>query len=460
MKKKKFTKSRYIGFVILISVVLFLANVTVGIIILISSRNAVKEIIYRNMSEVSDTAATLINGDEFATITIDDSTNKTDKYTKVYDTLKIFADKNSIAYIYAVRDSGETTDGHEKYVFVVDPDAENPGEYGKEIVYTEALYNASRGTTSIDNEATEDEWGSFYTAFSPILDSNGKVVGVVGVDFHSEWYENQISKFTVYFLVISTMSLVVGSLIAFLASSRVLRRFRVLNKELIVLSKDVDTLAEEVSIKPIHSETIAEKNFNSREIENDEIEQLSDKIKLMQNEIRKYLDYIHSQAYVDSMTGVGNKTAYLDYVKTLDEKISKRIANFSIIVFDINGLKTINDSKGHEEGDETIINTTTIIKDVFGADHTYRIGGDEFIVIIEDITTEEIETAFMRIRSESEKFNNNRDANTTKVSFSMGAATYSKELDTDYKSVFRRADDAMYRNKGLYYKDSSNRHNN
>ncbi|MBP5684057.1 MAG: diguanylate cyclase, partial [Bacilli bacterium] len=145
---------------------------------------------------------------------------------------------------------------------------------------------------------------------------------------------------------------------------------------------------------------------------------------------------------------------------TLDEKILTNIADFTIIVFDINGLKEINDNKGHEEGDNSIINTTSVITTVFGADHTYRIGGDEFIVILENVSQEEIEAYFIKVRKESDKFNESNPDLITPVSFSMGAATYRKELDKDYKAVFKRADEAMYRNKGLYYKNFHDRRKN
>ena len=158
MKNKGFTKSRYIGIVIIVSAALFIANLAIGIIITISSRTAVKEIIYRNMSEVSDTAAALVSGDDFKEITKNDRENKTEKYKKIYDILTVFAEKNSIAFIYAVRDSGELDeDGNKKFVFIVDPDRESESEYGEEIVYTKALLQASKGETSIDDEATEDK---------------------------------------------------------------------------------------------------------------------------------------------------------------------------------------------------------------------------------------------------------------------------------------------------------------
>lgn len=455
------TKRKHSGnsaLIILISTILVILNISLGIFFIFKSRTIIKEFVFQRMIGIADTAAFMVDGEKVKAITKEDRNQMTEVYTDVYDSISAFKKKNDFAYIYIVVDSGELDeDGHEKYVFIVDADEETPSEYGEEIVYTEALEKAAHGKSAMDDKASADKWGSFYSAFSPIYDDSNNIVGVVGVDFHSEEYENQVSRFSIYLLINNILSLLIGGAIAFLISSRTIRKFRTLNKELIILSNDVNTLAEEVSIKPLHSD-----NDQSivTETDGDEIEQLSHKIKSMQQEIRNYLEYIHTQASLDIMTGVGNKGAYLDYVKTLDEKILTNIADFTIIVFDINGLKEINDNKGHEEGDNSIINTTSVITTVFGADHTYRIGGDEFIVILENVSQEEIEAYFIKVRKESDKFNESNPDLITPVSFSMGAATYRKELDKDYKAVFKRADEAMYRNKGLYYKNFHDRRKN
>lgn len=453
MKKGK--RSDTNALIILISSILVLLNICIGIFFIFKSRTIIKEFVFQRMIGISDTAAYLVDGDKVKAITEEDRINNTEIYQDVYDSISAFKEKNDFEYIYIVRDAHELdSDGHEKFVFIVDADEETPSEYGEEIVYTEALYNAAHGKHGMDNDASADKWGSFYSAFSPIYDSSNNIVGVVGVDFLSQEYENQVSKFSIYLLINNILSLLIGGAIAFLISSRIIRKFRTLNKELIILANDVNTLAEEVSIKPLHSDN--EMSLMTDQ-DGDEIEQLSHKIKSMQQEIRNYLEYIHTQASLDIMTGVGNKGAYLDYVKSLDEKISKNTADFTIIVFDINGLKEVNDNKGHEEGDNYIINTTKVITAIFGVDHTYRIGGDEFIVILENISQEEVESMFIKVRSESERFNKTTPDLITTVSFSMGAATYRKDMDNDYKAVFKRADDAMYRNKSLYYKDFNDR---
>ena len=74
-------------------------------------------------------------------------------------------------------------DGNGNFSFSVDPAPDDPGEFGAPVVYTEALYKASLGIPSVDEVAYTDAWGRFYSAYSPVFNSNGKVAGIVATDF-------------------------------------------------------------------------------------------------------------------------------------------------------------------------------------------------------------------------------------------------------------------------------------
>ena len=134
------------------------------------------------MIGIADTAAFMVDGEKVKAITEEDRNQMTEVYTDVYDSISAFKKKNDFAYIYIVVNSGELDqDGHEKYVFIVDADEETPSEYGEEIVYTEALEKAAHGKSAMDDKASADKWGSFYSAFSPIYDNSNNIVGVGGV---------------------------------------------------------------------------------------------------------------------------------------------------------------------------------------------------------------------------------------------------------------------------------------
>ena len=100
-------------------------------------------------------------------------------------------------------------------------------------------------------------------------------------------------------------------------------------------------------------------------------------------------DLVTKLAYSDGLTGLGNRTAYLEQ---LDEYVNpeSNIKSLGIIYLDVNNLKTVNDNQGHEMGDNLIQIASHIISDSFGHyGKTYRIGGDEFCVFITGINIEE-----------------------------------------------------------------------
>lgn len=93
-------------------------------------------------------------------------------------------------------------------------------------------------------------------------------------------------------------------------------------------------------------------------------------------------DFVRKLAYQDGLTGLGNRTAYLETIQELEKKELTKEA-IGIIYLDINNLKTVNDTIGHESGDDLIRIAGNIIKDSFGHQgKTFRIGGDEFCVLM------------------------------------------------------------------------------
>ena len=209
-----------------------------------------------------------------------------------------------------------------------------------------------------------------------------------------------------------------------------------------------------------------EMNVPIRYQSKDELGELAGSIRLMAKEIREYIAYIHAQAYIDGMTGVGNKTAYMDVMKQLDRKIQEGLAEFVVVVFDVNGLKTVNDNLGHECGDRIITGAANALKKSFGAEHTYRIGGDEFIVVLEnvaDVNLEECYRDFDRaVAEENKKIAGEKLAPEDApaklhLAVSKGAAAFEPKQDKEYKEVFRRADEEMYRDKERFYQGKNDR---
>ena len=155
------------------------------------------------------------------------------------------------------------------------------------------------------------------------------------------------------------------------------------------------------------------------------------------------LNLTREKAFKDSLTGVKNKHSYEDEKELLDAKIKgKTVKEFAIGVCDVNGLKRINDEWGHQAGDTYIKKASDFICGAFVHSPVYRIGGDEFVVILGDrdylhkekIINDFIQDNIDRLDSENEP------------TIAFGLAELN-ESDTSFDDVFKRADKAMYENK-------------
>lgn len=161
---KKVRLSRTSINVIFACVFLLAVNAVLGFLLMNQSRQSLKTLIYNRMLDISNTAADMLDGDVLEDIRAEDA--DTPGYRAVLRTLTYFQDNIDLEYIYCIRDLGGGN-----FVFTVDPTVEDPGEFGSPIVYTDALYRASLGTASVDSEPYEDDWGRFYSAYSPVFDS-------------------------------------------------------------------------------------------------------------------------------------------------------------------------------------------------------------------------------------------------------------------------------------------------
>ena len=160
-------------------------------------------------------------------------------------------------------------------------------------------------------------------------------------------------------------------------------------------------------------------------------------------EIEKVLNNAKDLAERDGLTGVKNKAAYTRSEQDLDAKIKENSCeDFAVVVCDVNGLKSVNDTHGHQAGDEHLKACCTMICRVFKHSPVFRIGGDEFAVILtgDDYRAREILTRNLR---EQMKFNQ-ADGRAT---VACGMAVFIPDKDRSVSAVFNRADAAMYRNK-------------
>ena len=149
------------------------------------------------------------------------------------------------------------------------------------------------------------------------------------------------------------------------------------------------------------------------------------------------------KAYKDALTGVKNKLAYLEALAELENALKNgELTEYGVVVFDVNGLKTINDTLGHEAGDAYIKSGCSLICHQFDHSPVYRIGGDEFVAILKGTDYANREALLEAFRETIPKNQKNGD-----VVVASGLAVYDAATDDSYNDVFKRADAAMYEQK-------------
>lgn len=154
----------------------------------------------------------------------------------------------------------------------------------------------------------------------------------------------------------------------------------------------------------------------------------------------------HNKANSDAMTSFSNRRAYENDIKRYDEKGYE--PNLSYVSLDLNGLKRVNDSLGHEAGDKLIIGAASVIHQCFGNyGEMYRIGGDEFAALIYadlDRLTK-IKMDFKEAMDEWSKENG------MTLSISYGIVRACEDPNMSFSEMAKLADVRMYKNKDEYY---------
>ena len=180
----------------------------------------------------------------------------------------------------------------------------------------------------------------------------------------------------------------------------------------------------------------------------DEIGTLTESFRETADKLKEQMDYINSLAYTDSLTGVNNNTAYRRDVANLRGNISDGSACFAVAVIDVNGLKQINDSYGHEYGNILISDTAATAANVFGKENVYRIGGDEFAVLMRNATAEKCRELAEQFREELRT-----GGGAVLAAAAIGVSGF-RTSDGSSEEVFRRADEEMYRIKSEMKKNN------
>ncbi|MBR0228792.1 MAG: GGDEF domain-containing protein [Clostridia bacterium] len=166
---------------------------------------------------------------------------------------------------------------------------------------------------------------------------------------------------------------------------------------------------------------------------------------LREEKQKKELGSARQLAYRDSLTGVKSYNAYVEAEQQINERIaSSELREFGVVVFDVNGLKRTNDTHGHEAGDRLLQDACRLICARFMHSPVFRIGGDEFVALLEGQDYQNRISLLADFETQAEI--NLRNGSTVVAS---GLATFRRGEDSSFRQVFERADARMYDRKGL-----------
>ena len=164
----------------------------------------------------------------------------------------------------------------------------------------------------------------------------------------------------------------------------------------------------------------------------------------------KNRNHFKSMALNDHLTNSPNRRAILEYAELRFQESIRTQQTLTVGIADIDNFKKLNDKYGHKVGDEVLVAFATACKntlrqyDMFG-----RYGGEEWLFVFANTTPQDISAIFVRIRDEFNNLILQKHPDFNKVTFSMGVATYNKEVDNTPQNLINRADQKMYEAKDL-----------
>ncbi|WP_027729198.1 GGDEF domain-containing protein [Treponema sp. C6A8] len=297
----------------------------------------------------------------------------------------------------------------------------------------------------------DNEYGKDYACYLPLV-IKGKTLGLIGVEVDILKVNKEIMNTSI------TQMLYVGLVLVIMVALLLYFIYYHYISKLSHLKDSVKLYTQGKNAEVVND---IERNATGK----DEISVLAMQVSSMIMELENYMqnlletakelqdtqrraDAMNELAIKDALTGIRNKTAYDNETQQIDWTIAEGKAEFAIAMVDLNFLKRINDTYGHEQGNIAIKRTCYIVCHVFKHSPVFRVGGDEFVVILKNDDYKKRDELVAEFKNQIAETSGNKDLKIwERVSAAIGVAVFDSEIDTSVENVFRRADKAMYQNK-------------
>lgn len=293
------------------------------------------------------------------------------------------------------------------------------------------------------------QWGDDYTGLLPLFDSAGRPVAALCVDMDvAELHQAMRRDIRSTVLIVLALGMIFDLLFYFWISRNVTNPLEELERS---VTQFADSCQDQRDPEALVIRVPERRSGN-------EVEALTHAVTKMS---RAMQDYVKSIALTeselarmavlankDALTGVRNKNAYDAYVIDLQAKMRAGAIRFAMLMVDLNELKRINDSYGHEKGDLYLQCCCRTICVIFAHSAVFRVGGDEFTVVM---LGEDFDNRWALLEKAREEFRRRENDETLppweRCSAAIGMAEYHEGRDSTVEEIVNRADKTMYREK-------------
>ena len=222
----------------------FLLLIMVVVLFVFSILNTQKDLMEESKQHTKSTAAVAAGFVDADVITsLQPGEEESEAYTETVEVLRRFLTDEDIAYIYTMRKDEEGN-----LVFAVDADPEDPGLIGEEYESYDKIEQAFNGEVTIDDELTTDEWGTVYSAFAPIRDSQGNVVGVLGVDCSITTINEKVANMMRVLVTVSVLCLIGAIGLAVFLGIRMSRNVQKVDVKMSELANNEGDLTQSIEV--------------------------------------------------------------------------------------------------------------------------------------------------------------------------------------------------------------------
>lgn len=294
----------------------------------------------------------------------------------------------------------------------------------------------------------DNEYGKTYICYYPLI-IDGAELGVVCADMYIANVDEAILRNSIRQVIgMGILMIPIISLISFFIMHKYVKRLIILQKNIGTFSENKDpSIAEEICKRSAGKDEI---DYLGKEVAEmiteigDFMKKLIDKNKEL-TDAQEKIRAANELANKDALTGIRNKTAYDLEVKRIEDRIRVGENRFGIAIVDLNFLKKINDTYGHEKGNLSIIKLCFVVCHIFQHSPVFRIGGDEFAIILYNEDYDNYKDLIDEFFRQQEQMQNDPSLDPwNKISAAVGVSFFDPATDTSLIDVFKRADADMY----------------